>query len=111
MAKTQFCWGDPPLPDAQLTQDERMIRNAARDYCQGRLLPRVQESFRHEKTDAAIFREMGVIGLLGPTIPAEYGGAGFSLKDRLRPEAAIGHSIAYVGNEPIAVHQVERALG
>ena len=78
MAKARFCWEDPLLLDAQLTQDERMIRDAARDYCQGQLLPRVQESFRHEKTDVAIFREMGGMGLLGPTIPAEYGGAGLN---------------------------------
>jgi glutaryl-CoA dehydrogenase len=78
MAKARFCWEDPLLLDAQLSEDERMVRDAARDYCQGRLLPRVQESFRHEKTDAAIFREMGAIGLLGPTIPAEYGGAGLN---------------------------------
>ena len=78
MAKARFCWEDPLLLDAQLTEDERMIRDAARDYCQGKLLPRVQDSFRHEKTDVAIFREMGAIGLLGPTIPAEYGGAGLN---------------------------------
>ncbi len=48
MAKAQFCWEDPLLLDAQLTQDERLIRDAARDYCQGKLLPRVQEAFRHE---------------------------------------------------------------
>ena len=65
MAKAQFCWEDPLLLDAQLTSDERLIRDAARDYCQGRLLPRVQEAFRHERTDPAIFREMGAMGLLG----------------------------------------------
>ncbi|HQU78712.1 MAG TPA: acyl-CoA dehydrogenase [Azonexus sp.] len=78
MAKAQFCWEDPLLLDAQLTQDERLIRDAARDYCQGRLLPRVQEAFRHERTDPAIFREMGAMGLLGATIPPEYGGAGLN---------------------------------
>ncbi len=78
MAKARFCWDDPLLLDAQLTQDERMIRDAARDYCQGRLIPRVTEAFRHERTDIAIFREMGEMGLLGPTIPAEYGGAGLN---------------------------------
>ncbi len=78
MAKAQFCWEDPLLLDAQLTTDERMIRDAARDYCQSKLQPRVTESFRHEKTDPAIFREMGSMGLLGPTIPPEYGGAGLN---------------------------------
>jgi glutaryl-CoA dehydrogenase len=78
MAKARFCWEDPLLLDAQLSQDERMIRDAARDYCQGLLLPRVTEAFRHERTDPGIFREMGEMGLLGPTIPAEYGGAGLN---------------------------------
>ena len=74
-SKAEFHWDDPLLLDHQLTQDERMIRDAARDYCQGKLLPRIQDAFRNEKTDPAIFREMGELGLLGPTIPAQYGGA------------------------------------
>jgi len=78
MAKAQFCWEDPLLLDAQLTSEERMIRDAARDYCQERLMPRVTEAFRHERTDPEIFREMGALGLLGPTIPTEYGGAGLN---------------------------------
>jgi glutaryl-CoA dehydrogenase len=73
--KVQFQWEDPLLLDQQLTQDERMIRDAARDYCQGKLAPRIQDAFRNEKTDPAIFREMGELGLLGPTIPAQYGGS------------------------------------
>ena len=78
MAKAPFCWEDPLLLDAQLTSEERMIRDAARDYCQERLMPRVTEAFRHERTDPEIFREMGALGLLGPTIPTEYGGAGLN---------------------------------
>ncbi|MCP5230077.1 acyl-CoA dehydrogenase [Accumulibacter sp.] len=78
MTRARFCWDDPLLLEAQLNEDERMLRDAARDYCQGRLLPRVQDSFRHERTDPAIFREMGEMGLLGATIPAEYGGAGLN---------------------------------
>jgi glutaryl-CoA dehydrogenase len=74
-AKTTFVWDDPLLLDEQLTEDERAVRDAARDYCQGRLAPRVLEAFRHEKTDPAIFREMGELGLLGATIPEAYGGA------------------------------------
>src|SRR5512134_3217411 len=62
--------------NAPLTEDERMVRDAAAAYCQERLAPRILEAFRHEKTDPAIFREMGALGLLGPTIPAEYGGPG-----------------------------------
>jgi glutaryl-CoA dehydrogenase len=77
-AKAKFCWQDPLLLEAQLNEDERQLRDAARDYCQGRLLPRVQESFRHERSDPAIYPEMGEMGLLGPTIPAEYGGAGLN---------------------------------
>ena len=57
---------------------ERMIRDAARSYCQDKLAPRVQDMFRHEKTDISIFREMGELGLLGPTIPTQYGGAGLN---------------------------------
>ncbi|HEX6268169.1 MAG TPA: acyl-CoA dehydrogenase [Burkholderiales bacterium] len=74
--KAQFAWDDPLLLDQQLTEDERMVRDAARAYCQDKLAPRVLEAFRHEKTDPAIFREMGELGLLGPTVPSEYGGPG-----------------------------------
>ncbi len=78
MAKASFHWDDPFLLQQQLSEDERMIEEAARAYCQDKLLPRVTEAFRHEKTDVAIFREMGDLGLIGPTIPTEYGGPGLS---------------------------------
>ena len=78
MAKASFHWDDPFLLQQQLSEDERMIEEAARAYCQDKLLPRVTEAFRHEKTDVAIFREMGELGLIGPTIPTEYGGPGLS---------------------------------
>ena len=78
MAKTAFHWDDPFLLQQQLSEDERMIEEAASAYCQDKLLPRVTEAFRHEKTDVAIFREMGDLGLIGPTIPTEYGGPGLS---------------------------------
>jgi glutaryl-CoA dehydrogenase len=77
-AKASFKWDDPLLLDLQLSEEERMVRDTAQQYCQEKLLPRIQEAFRHEKTDPAIFREMGELGLLGPTIPAEYGGAGLN---------------------------------
>jgi glutaryl-CoA dehydrogenase len=77
-SKAQFNWEDPLLLDDQLSEDERMVRDAAHAYCQDRLQPRVLESFRHEKTDPEIFREMGSLGLLGPTIPAQYGGPGLN---------------------------------
>ena len=57
--KAAFQWDDPLLLDQQLSQEERMVRDSARAYCQGKLAPRVLEAFRHEKTDPAIFREMG----------------------------------------------------
>ncbi|MEW6342764.1 MAG: acyl-CoA dehydrogenase [Pseudomonadota bacterium] len=74
----QFHWEDPLLLDQQLTEEERMVRDAATAYAQDRLQPRVLEAFRHEKTDIEIFREMGELGLLGPTIPEEYGGPGLN---------------------------------
>jgi glutaryl-CoA dehydrogenase len=77
-AKASFQWDDPLLLTAQLNDDERMVRDAAQAYCQDKLAPRVLDSFRHERTDATIFREMGELGLLGPTIPAQYGGAGLN---------------------------------
>ena len=77
-AKAAFHWDDPLLLDQQLSSDERAVRDAAREYCQGKLLPRVLEAFRREETDPAIFREMGELGLLGPTIPEAYGGAGLN---------------------------------
>lgn len=64
--KVQFNWQDPFLIEQQLTEEERMIRDTAHAYCQDRLQSRVLEQFRHEKTDASIFREMGELGLLGP---------------------------------------------
>jgi Acyl-CoA dehydrogenases len=73
-----FQWNDPMRLDDQLTEEERMVKDAAHDYCQGQLLPRVTEAFRHEKTDVAIFKEMGDLGLLGVTIPEQYGGAGLN---------------------------------
>jgi len=77
-SKAAFHWDDPLLLDQQLSDDERAVRDAANAYCQGRLAPRVLEQFRGEKTDVAIFREMGELGLLGPTIPEQYGGPGLN---------------------------------
>ncbi|KFG67777.1 acyl-CoA dehydrogenase [Microvirga sp. BSC39] len=71
-------WEDPLLLDDLLTDDERMIRDTARAYAQDRLLPRVIEAYREEKTDRAIFNEMGELGLLGVTLPEDYGCAGAS---------------------------------
>jgi glutaryl-CoA dehydrogenase len=78
VAKASFHWDDPLLLDGQLSDDERAVRDAAQAYAQDRLNPRVLEQFRHETVDATIFKEMGELGLLGPTIPEAYGGAGLS---------------------------------
>jgi glutaryl-CoA dehydrogenase len=77
-AKPRFSWSDPLLLDAQLSEEERMVRDAANAFAQDKLMPRVTQAFRHEHEDAGIFREMGELGLLGSTIPADYGGAGLN---------------------------------
>ena len=76
--KTPFQWDDPLLLSQQLNDDERMVRDATQAYCRDNLQPRVLEAFRNEKTDLAIFREMGERGMLGATIPEQYGGAGLN---------------------------------
>ncbi len=74
----RFDWEDPFRLEDQLTDEERMLRDAARAYAQDKLQPRVIKAFREESTDPAIFREMGEMGLLGVTVPEEYGGLGAS---------------------------------
>ena len=78
MAKASFNWIDPLLLDQQLTEEERMVRDSAQQFANDKLAPRVLEAFRNEKTDPAIFREMGETGLLGATIPEAYGGSGLN---------------------------------
>ncbi len=77
-AKVSFQWDDPFLLDDQLTEDERMIRDTAHAYAQEKLLPRATEAYLNEKTDRDIFREMGELGLIGLTLPEEYGCANAS---------------------------------
>jgi len=77
-ARAAFDWADPFRLEDQLSEEERAIRDAARAYAQDRLQPRVTAAWREERTDPAIFREMGALGLLGPTIPEAWGGAGAS---------------------------------
>ncbi|RXT55755.1 acyl-CoA dehydrogenase [Bosea sp. Tri-44] len=72
----EFNWQDPFLLDDQLNEDERLIRDTARDYAQEKLLPRVADAYLEEKTERGIFNEMGELGLLGVTVPEEYGCAG-----------------------------------
>ncbi|UXL38515.1 MULTISPECIES: acyl-CoA dehydrogenase [Pseudomonas] len=76
--KASFNWIDPLLLDQQLTEEERMVRDSAEQFAQDKLAPRVLEAFRNEKTDPAIFREMGETGLLGAMIPEQYGGSGLN---------------------------------
>ena len=75
-SKPQFQWDDPFFLDAQLTDEERMVRDAASAFAKDVLMPRVIQAFREESVDPAVMREMGQLGLLGPTIPEEFGGAG-----------------------------------
>jgi glutaryl-CoA dehydrogenase len=74
----RFDWEDPFRLEDQVTEEERMLRDAARAYAQEKLQPRVVAAYREETTDPAIFREMGEMGLLGVTVPEEYGGLGAS---------------------------------
>jgi glutaryl-CoA dehydrogenase len=71
-----FSWEDPFLLEGQLSEEERMVRDAAKAYCDEKLMSRVTEAFAKEETDPEIFREMGEMGLLGTTIPEKFGGIG-----------------------------------
>jgi glutaryl-CoA dehydrogenase len=76
-SRARFDWRDPLLLEQQLTDDERMVRDTARAYCQEKLAPRVLEAFRSERADtAAIYRELGELDMLAITMPEEHGGAG-----------------------------------
>jgi glutaryl-CoA dehydrogenase len=77
-AKNMFRWEDPLSLETQLSDEERMIRDAARGYAQDRLTPRIKEANRRETFDRAIMSEMGAQGLLGATVAEEYGGGGAS---------------------------------
>ena len=76
MAKPIFDWTDPFFLDQQLSDEERMVRDTARQFSRDVLLPRVVDDFREERFDPGVMQQMGQLGLLGATIPAEYGGAG-----------------------------------
>lgn len=78
MSKPNFAWDDPFLLDSQLAADERQVRNAARDFARRELAPRTRDAFRNETTDPAIYRALGDMGLLGATLPPQYGGAGLN---------------------------------
>ncbi len=78
MTTVRFDWRDPFLLEEQLTEEERLVQDAARTFAQSRLAPRVTEDYLQERTDPQIFAEYGALGLLGMTLPSEYGGAGAS---------------------------------
>src|SRR5207248_8090211 len=71
-----FKWDDPLDLESELTEEERMVRDTARGYAQEKLFPRVLQAYREESFDRAIMTEMGSLGLIGATVPEEYGGAG-----------------------------------
>ena len=75
-ARLPAAWDDLLLFDDQLTDEERMVRDTARDYAQEKLMPRIMSAYREERFDREIMNEMGALGLLGPTVPETYGGAG-----------------------------------
>jgi glutaryl-CoA dehydrogenase len=77
-AKSVFDWSDPLLLDGQLSAEERLVRDSARDYAQGKLMPRVLSAFREERFDREIVNELGAQGFLAATLPETYGGAGAS---------------------------------
>ena len=79
------------LLESQLTEDERMIRDTARTYCQDKLMPRILMANRKEEFDRNIISELGELGLLGSTLPEKYGGAGYELRG-LRPGRARGRA-------------------
>src|SRR4030088_2979840 len=72
----EFVWEDPLDFEGQLSEDERMVRDTARGYAQDKLMPRILTAYREERFDREILNEMGALGMLGSTIPEEYGGAG-----------------------------------
>ena len=77
-AESAFDWQDPLLINEQLSDEERLVSESTRDFCTTQLMPRIVEIHRHETFDRGVFREFGELGLLGPTIPEAYGGAGTS---------------------------------
>ena len=83
--------------DVELSEEELMVRDVARDYCQDQLMPRVLEAHRHEQFDRSIISEMGELGLLGPTIPEAYGGAGLSFSAYLACVREISKACAATG--------------
>src|SRR6195952_4212623 len=104
-APVNFQWDDPFMLDEQLTEDERMIRDTARAYAQDKLMPRIAKAYLEEKTDREIFNEMGELGLIGITLPEEYGCANADENQRKKylPKLATGEWVGCFGlTEPDA---------
>ncbi len=78
MTEAAFDWSDPLLFNEELSEEERMVRDNARRFCQDRLLPRVRDDFRHERFDPSVLKDMGAMGFLGATLPEADGGAGLN---------------------------------
>ena len=78
MAESQFDWSDPLGLDRELNEEERMVRDSARRFCDDVLAPRVRDDFRHERFERSLMEEMGRMGFLGATLPEDEGGAGLS---------------------------------
>ena len=83
-ATPNFDWRDPLMFESQLVEEERQIRDSARSYAQGELLPRVTSAYLEKRFDREIMTEMGTIGLLGATMPERYGGSAQLLRDVVR---------------------------
>ena len=73
---SDFKWEDPLDLESELSEEERMVRDTARGYAQDKLFPQILKAYREERFDRSVISDMGALGLLGPTIPEEYGGAG-----------------------------------
>ena len=105
-AKPQFQWDDPLLLEGRLSEEERMIRDAAHAYCQEKLLPRVLSANREERFDREIMTEMGELGFLGPTLPEDYGCAGVNhvayglIAREIERAAARGRDLPPLGPSP-----------
>src|SRR3981189_2868185 len=99
-----FNWEDPLDLEGQLTEEERMVRDTAHAYAQEKLFPRVLKAYREETFDRAIMTEMGALGLIGATVPEEYGGAGlgyvaYGLFAVDADDVGAGHRSAMLGEE------------
>lgn len=107
---SKFDWKDPLLLEQELTEDERIIRDQFRSYCQDRLMPRVKDAYRNEEFDKSIIRELGDIGMLGPTIQG-YGCAGasyvaYGLMAREIEAVDSGYRSAFSVQSSLAMHAI-----